>query len=130
MIHDYNKIKVEMCVNPCNHSCETEEGIFKMHREYTLEADDKKRLILNLAKNLKLLRTMRGLSQEELADHVGVTRQTILAVENGKREMTWTMYLAFLFLFTGHEKTREHLLLTGAYSPEVLAFLGIREEIK
>ena len=34
--------------------------------------------------NLRVLRAMRDITQEDLALSVGVTRQTILAIENGK----------------------------------------------
>jgi putative transcriptional regulator len=33
---------------------------------------------------IKVFRAMHDLTQEELADDVGVTRQTILAIEKGK----------------------------------------------
>ncbi|MDR2977412.1 MAG: helix-turn-helix transcriptional regulator [Streptococcaceae bacterium] len=41
-------------------------------------------------KNLKLkaARTLKGLNQSELAEKVGVTRQTIVAVESGKYNPT------------------------------------------
>jgi putative transcriptional regulator len=34
--------------------------------------------------HLKELRTMKGLSQEDLGKCFGVTRQTIISIENGK----------------------------------------------
>jgi len=34
--------------------------------------------------NLRVLRAMRKITQEDLASTLGVTRQTILAIENGK----------------------------------------------
>lgn len=37
-----------------------------------------------VANNIKRLRTEAGLTQQELADRVGATRQTILAIEAGK----------------------------------------------
>jgi len=37
-----------------------------------------------LVVHLKRHRTERGLTQEELADHVGVTRQTIISIERGR----------------------------------------------
>lgn len=40
---------------------------------------------------IKVLRAEKGLTQEELAEKVGVTRQTILAIEKNK-------YLPSLFL--------------------------------
>ena len=34
--------------------------------------------------NLRVLRAIKNITQEDLASSVGVTRQTILAIENGK----------------------------------------------
>lgn len=34
--------------------------------------------------NLRVLRAMQDITQEDLASRVGVTRQTILAIEKGK----------------------------------------------
>ena len=37
-----------------------------------------------LENNLKVLRAIKGITQEQLAEDLGVTRQTIHAVESGK----------------------------------------------
>jgi putative transcriptional regulator len=34
--------------------------------------------------NLKVLRAMHNLTQEQLAEKIGVTRQTVIAIESGK----------------------------------------------
>jgi putative transcriptional regulator len=34
--------------------------------------------------NLRVLRAMKNITQEDLASSLGVTRQTIIAIENGK----------------------------------------------
>jgi putative transcriptional regulator len=39
---------------------------------------------MNLHNRLKLVRTERGMTQEALAAAVGVTRQTIIAIEKAK----------------------------------------------
>ena len=39
---------------------------------------------MNLCNRLKEIRLQKGLTQESLANTVGVTRQTIIAVEKGK----------------------------------------------
>ena len=96
-----------------------------MVKECTLGKDEKERLIQCLANNLKTLRTICGWSQEKLAAIIGVTRQTVLAVENGKRNMTWTMFLAFSFLFLGNEKTRKEFIDSGAYTDELAAYLSV-----
>ncbi len=42
-------------------------------------------VVAKMVKNkLKVFRAMKNLTQEELADRVGVTRQTIIAIENNK----------------------------------------------
>lgn len=96
-----------------------------MHKEYTFGKDEKRKLQTCLAKNLKTLRSACGWSQETLASVIGVTRQTILAVENGKRDMTWTMFLAFSLVFLGNEKTRKEFMDSGAYTSGLAEFLNI-----
>ena len=85
-----------------------------MHKEHILGQDEKRKLQMCLAKELKTLRSLCGWSQETLASVIGVTRQTVLAVENGKRDMTWTMFLALSFVFFGNEKTRKAFMDSGA----------------
>ena len=62
-------------------------------------------LIEMLRKDLPVLRARIGLSQEILADRIGISRQTYGAIENGKREMTWTTFLALVALFKSNEQT-------------------------
>ena len=50
--------------------------------------------------NLKLLRQTMKWTQEDLAKRVGVTRQTITAIESGKVVPSKTLALAILGLFT------------------------------
>ncbi len=63
--------------------------------------------------NLKVLRAVHNLTQEALAEKLGVTRQTIVSLENGKYEPS--IGLAFraaqlfkvkiedIFIYTGQE---------------------------
>ena len=60
----------------------------------------------NMLRNLPVLRAKLGTTQKELADRLGVTRQTITALESGKRTLTWTNYLAMCFVFDNCEETR------------------------
>jgi len=41
-------------------------------------------VVLMIKNKLKVLRAMTDLTQEQLADQLGVTRQTIIAIENHK----------------------------------------------
>jgi len=49
---------------------------------------------------IKLLRQTAGWTQQELADRIGVKRQTVTAIENGKMIPSVTLFLAIVGLFT------------------------------
>lgn len=69
----------------------------------------KKASIDLLQNNLSALRAKIGISQEELASIIGVTRQTYYPVESGKKTMTWSMFLALIFVFDAINDTSEML---------------------
>ena len=74
-----------------------------------------------------MLRARLGLSQEDLAQRVEVTRQTISAFESAQRRMPWNMFLAFLMLFTGHPTTKKLLYVMEIYTEELEKFLIMQE---
>ena len=63
--------------------------------------------INRMVENLSLLRTATSLTQEQLAEKVGVSRQTIIAIEKKKRCLSWTLYLALIAIFIANEKSNE-----------------------
>lgn len=52
-----------------------------------------------LQDNLAALRAKAAISQEELANLIGVSRQTYYGIETGKKEMSWTIFIALIFFF-------------------------------
>ena len=48
---------------------------------------------------LPVLRARLGLSQEELGEKIGLSRQMVVAMETRKRPMTWNTYLSLILLF-------------------------------
>lgn len=70
----------------------------------------------NMVKNLVVLRTMLHLSQVELATLIGVGRQTLVAIETRKRKMTWSTFLALLFVFSQNKETNALLEIFGIYT--------------
>ena len=52
-----------------------------------------------LSKALPYLRKEVKITQTELANKVGVSRQLISLIELGKQKMTWTLFLAIVFFF-------------------------------
>ena len=70
---------------------------------YMIDEATKNKAVENMTKSIVALRTMMGVTQEELADLIGVTRQTMYAYESKKRTMPWNIYLALLFVFENCE---------------------------
>jgi len=94
---------------------------------------DRKHYTRAMASNLPMLRAKIGVSQEELAKLIGVTRQTISATENKTRELSWPHFLSMLFVFTQNPETRDLLSVLGIYTPELERYFictdldGLRE---
>ena len=95
-----------------------------MHNTFDLINLDRKKYTVAMADNLAMLRAKLGLNQEELAQIIGVTRQTISAIENKSRELTWTNFLSLMFFFTQNEKTRDLLPVLGIYTKELAQFFS------
>lgn len=86
---------------------------------------DRAKYACAMADNLPMLRTRLGLSQTALANVIGVTRQTVSAMENKTREISWPNFLSLLFLFTQNEETRQLLPVLGIYTQELSEMFSI-----
>lgn len=75
----------------------------------------------NMAQNLVALRTMLHLTQAQLAEIMGVTRQTLILYETGKRKLTWSSYLSLLFILNNNKSTKPLLEIMRIYPKELKA---------
>ncbi len=80
-------------------------------------------LISNLTNNLPVLRTMLRLSQSDLGKIIGLSRQQIVAIETGKRKMTWPTFLAIVLVFSSNNETKQLLSVFGIYTEELDEFI-------
>lgn len=80
-----------------------------------------------LAQNLPVLRAKLDITQTELAEMIGVTRQTINAIESGSRLMTWCTFMALVFLFSNRRETSSLLSVLGIDTPELKRLLRIAD---
>ncbi len=88
-----------------------------MANKWHLSEQDKSLCIDLLTEHLSALRAKAGISQNELAHIVGISRQTYSYAESGHRRLTWETYLALLFFFDCNRDTHEMLHSLGAYPP-------------
>ena len=82
-------------------------------------------LMTNMCDNLSVFRAKLNISQDDLADKLGITRQTISAFESGQRGLTWSIFLALILIFFRNQKTKNMLVSLEIYTQELDAFLTI-----
>ena len=61
--------------------------------------EEKERLISKLSAELPALRGAVKATQDEIANAIGISRQTYNAIEMQKRSMSWNTYMALILFF-------------------------------
>jgi DNA-binding XRE family transcriptional regulator len=84
---------------------------------------DKNALIANMTDNLMVLRNKLRLTQVDLAGNVGISRQTLVNIENKKRDMAWNTFVALVCVFRENESTSGLLEHFDIYTPELSKYL-------
>jgi len=73
-----------------------------------------------MVKNMPVLRTSIRMTQAQLSEKVGVSRQTIVAIETKKRTMPWTLYLAIVHIFQQYEDSKVLMENFNLYNAEFI----------
>ena len=60
-----------------------------------------------MVKHLPVLRVSIRITQRELAKKIGITRQSMMLIETGKRPLQWSNYLALVFVFNHYEDSKK-----------------------
>ena len=84
---------------------------------------NKEILLEIMTDNLPALRAMIGLSQDDISDIIGISRQTYCAIETHKRKMSWNTFMSLLFLFWYNEKTKMLVSAIDVFPEELQAKL-------
>lgn len=76
-----------------------------------MEFNNSKRmeLINTMVTELPVLRARIGASQADISEKIGISRQTYNAIENGKKKLNWTVFLALFEVFSSDERTLKML---------------------
>lgn len=77
------------------------------------EVQDRKEFAQQFAGKLRILRASMGLSQTEIADAIGVTRQCYYMYESQTKELTWSKCLTLLYFYEIWEESRDLLEAFG-----------------
>lgn len=81
---------------------------------------EREQLIGCLVDELPVLRTKLGVSQTEIADMIGISRQTYSSIETRKRKMSWSIYLSLILVFDCNSKTHDYIHGRGLFPEEII----------
>lgn len=84
---------------------------------------EKLELIHLLTEALPALRATLGISQNDIAEYIGISRQTYCALEQKKRQMSWNTFLSLFLFFISNEKTNNALKMKKGYITQVYKVL-------
>ena len=84
----------------------------------------KEKMIENMTKNLPTLRAKASLLQAQLAEMIGVSRQTLVAVENKKRKMSWSIFMSCFLVFHKNPETNLLMKVYDIYTNELDCYLS------
>jgi DNA-binding XRE family transcriptional regulator len=92
-------------------------------RFFVAEDIDKNALMAKMTDNLMVLRNKLHLTQVDLAGKVGISRQTLVNIENKKRDMAWNTFVALVCVFREDNNTSALLEHFDIYTPELSKYL-------
>lgn len=92
----------------------------KQNNKYEITKKQQNLFIDALTPELAPLRAKIGISQNEIASILGVSRQTYSSIEAGSRRMSWNTYLSLIFFFDYHAATHQMIRKIGAFPFELI----------
>lgn len=86
---------------------------------------NKEALIDKFIYELPILRARIDMTQDEISEIAGLSRQTYSALETHKRRMTWSNFMALLFVFYFNPATREAINTADLFPEELKRVMQI-----
>jgi DNA-binding XRE family transcriptional regulator len=93
---------------------------------HAFDDSQKEQLIDILTNELKVFRAKANISQQDLSNRMGVSRQTYSMIETKKQRMTWNHFLALLLLFKSNDETAKLIDWVGVYPPELERYVKLQ----
>lgn len=81
---------------------------------------EKDSFITAFTPHLIILRTQADVSQEELANLIGVSRQTYSAIERKVRKMSWNTYLSLVLFYDHNQRTHQLMRQLSLFPTEII----------
>ena len=91
-----------------------------IREQWKLSPQYKENCMEVLEENLAPLRAKAGITQEELANIIGISRQSYYSFETKRRSLNWNTYLSLILLFDTNVNTHVMLRSLSAYPVELM----------
>ena len=96
-----------------------------MNKNGLMDQINKEELIDKFIYELPILRARIDMTQDEISEIAGLSRQTYSALETRKRKMTWSNFMALLFIFYFNPATKDAIENAGILIPELKRVMSI-----
>ena len=91
-----------------------------------MSSNEEKELLMNwFIDELPSLRAKLSISQDEVAKRIGVSRQTISAIESKRRKANWSLFLSMFVFFISNEATYNMMKLQKGFIATVYKYLSV-----
>lgn len=88
-----------------------------------MDEEKKTMLIKNMTDNLPTLRKKMDITQQTLASMLGISRATLVSIENRRTTMSWNMFLSLLLIFSKNTETDKLLNVLEIYTDDLTDFI-------
>lgn len=91
---------------------------------------DKDKLIEILTDELPVLRAKIGISQGDISNIIGISRQTYNAIETKKEKNVMEYFLVINTIYGYNEKTTDYVENIGAFTPSLKRILNVNRRTR
>ena len=96
-----------------------------MDKNGLMDQINKEELIDKFIYELPILRARIDMTQDEISEIAGLSRQTYSALETRKRKMTWSNFMALLFVFYFNPVTKDEIENAGVFPSELKEIMSV-----
>lgn len=92
-----------------------------------LSEAEKTEYCITLGEHLRKLRAIAGLTQDDLENLSGISKERISRIENSAFIMRWSQFVNFIMVFTMNANTKEYLVAVKILTPRLLQALQMKD---
>ena len=89
---------------------------------------EKEQYCIKLGAHLKRLRAIAGLTQDNLANLSGISKERISRIENGAFVMRWAQFVNFVMIFSMNANSKEYMVASKIYTPRLIGALQMKDD--